>query len=165
MCSRMCSQLSLSTSWQNVRQKGRQKLAKSSLQVFPWPLRLTFIEMKVWKGPDYTLMPVWFTSIILPSKTSPCSGMQAMALKLTLKMTSPEVSWMTPSPIFQNLLSVFVLVTHREGGKLAHQNLVADKDSISVHLHEKDDVAVLRLARSNICLLDPKQQRQPLSHV
>lgn len=61
----------------------------------------TFNEMNVAIGPDWTRMPEGLTSTTLPSSTSSRSGMQAMARKLTLKMTSPLVSWMCPSPIYQ----------------------------------------------------------------
>ena len=61
----------------------------------------TFNEMNVAIGPDWTRMPEGLTSTTLPSSTSSRSGMQAMARKLTLKMTSPLVSWMCPSPICQ----------------------------------------------------------------
>ena len=72
-------------------------------------LSFTFIEMNALIGPDCTWIPEWLTSMTLASKTSPCSGMQAIALKLTLKMTSPLVSWMNPSPIYQYRSSFYLL--------------------------------------------------------
>ena len=71
-------------------------------------LSLTFIEMNALIGPDCTWIPEWLTSMTLASKTSPCSGMQAIALKLTLKMTSPLVSWINPSPIYQYRSSFYL---------------------------------------------------------
>ena len=53
---------------------------------------LTFIEINVLIGPDCTWIPERLTSTTLPSSTSSASGRQAIALKLTWKMTSPLVS-------------------------------------------------------------------------
>ena len=61
----------------------------------------TFREINVAIGPDCTRIPEGLTSTTFPSSTSSRSGIQAMARKLTLKMTSPLVSWMCPSPICQ----------------------------------------------------------------
>lgn len=65
--------------------------------------------MNVLIGPDCTTMPVEVTSSTLPSNTSSFSGRQAMASNCTLKMTSPEVSWMMPSPILVSRPSSFQL--------------------------------------------------------
>ena len=82
----MCNQLFLSVSKMGQTMIKVEFCAKLKVSL------LTFIEMNAEIGPLYTVIPVALTSEILPSNTSPCSGMQAIALKLTLKITSPEVS-------------------------------------------------------------------------
>ena len=61
--------------------------------------KLTLREMNVLIGPLCTVMPVPMTSMTRPSSTSSCWGRHAIAMNSTLKMTSPLVSWMTPSSI------------------------------------------------------------------
>jgi hypothetical protein len=85
-------------------------------------------------------MPVEVTSSTLPSKTSSFSGLHAMASNWTLKMTSPEVSWMIPSPILVSRPSSFQL------GWLAKKTKI---------LHKQNDISVLRSAGPNECLFDP----------
>lgn len=76
-------------------------LNKRKFEFVNW--ELTLIAIKLLIDPDYTWIPVLVTSITRPSSTSPTSGVHVIALKLTVKMTSPLVSWITPSPIRQSL--------------------------------------------------------------
>ena len=62
----------------------------------------TFICTKHLILPDCTVIPELDTSMTRPSSTSSTSGMHVIALKGTLKITSPLVSCTTPSPILQS---------------------------------------------------------------
>ena len=75
---------------------------------------VTFIVMNVLMGPDCTRMPVEVTSSTLPSSTSSFSGLHAIASNCTLKITSPDVSWMMPSPILVSRPSSFHLRKNRK---------------------------------------------------
>ena len=94
--------------------------------------------MKHLMAPDCTWMPEKVTSYTRPSSTSLTSGVEEIALKATLKITSPLVSWITPSSIFQSRSSSVQLAR------------VSKKE-----LHKQNDVAEFRVARAYVGLLNP----------
>lgn len=103
--------------------------------------------MKDLMGPDSIMKPLSEISITSPSSTSPLNGRNTSALKLTLYITSPLVSYILPSEI-SSLLNLHTL------SLLPPTNFV----SILAHgyLHRNlNDVAVLARACTHSGIFNP----------
>ena len=124
---------------------------------------LTLRGMKVSMGPLWTWMPVETTSMMRPSSTSSRCGMHAMAMNSTLKMTSPLVSWITPSSILRRCsfswLKKKTIFSFPWVKRLAIMAKIKSSFAQESDLHEQNDVAILGVARSDESLLNPSGKK------